>query len=87
MTVKNLALAAALALVVSPATAQQYYGYGNPYAQQQPVTKYNPFSNNWEMTYPNSQLNYNANQNTWQYTTPNAQPQYNPFSNRWEYPH
>jgi hypothetical protein len=85
MTFKDLALAAALALAASPATAQQQY-YGNPYAQQ-PVTKYNPLTNNWQMTYPNSQLNYNAFQNTWQYTAPNARPQYNPFSQRWEYPH
>jgi hypothetical protein len=84
---KTMTLVAALALVTSPAAAQLYNP--NPYAPQpqQASPRYNPFNNNWEMTYPNSQLNYNPFSNNWQYTAPNAQPQFNPFSGNWEYPH
>jgi len=61
--------------------------------------KYNPFSGQWETTYPESQLRYNPWDNTWQYVTPppgsdNRQrrdlllpaPQYNPYNGKWEFP-
>jgi len=63
--------------------------------------KFNPFSGQWETTYPESQLRYNPMDGTWQYLTPRpAEPtpipvlpvpqfprlEFNPFNGKWEFP-
>lgn len=42
------------------------------WAQSRSVIKYNPMSDRWETTYPESVNRYNPMEDTWQYVTPHA---------------
>lgn len=47
--------------------------------------KYNPYVNQWETTYSDSQIKYNPYNNSWNYERQGSQMEYNPYTNRWEY--
>ncbi len=47
--------------------------------------KYNPFSNTWETTSSDSELEYNPHEDSWSYEQKGSTLEYNPFQNKWEF--
>lgn len=53
-------------------------------AAAQATQKYNPHSERWETTSPDSELKYHPESGNWNYTGQNATPKYYPRENRWD---